>query len=437
MYELHITNKTGRVLFVTGHEGSDWVNVSRNGIAPNGSALVAKMTPPTQSASDHWGWIFFDMHSPQGKGLQAYVAAGTSRGVFDYCVQYGDGGKNRTGGTIAGTTARVSGNKVTLTIEHVFDPWMSRIDASRPLHRITIPGSHDSATYKLLYPSKTQNVAIPEQLYMGVRHFDIRLDSGTKDLHVVHGGLQGSGNTEYGLADVVKMLRDFLFGANGLPSSQETVILQLKVDRNADAGIHGKVTQILEDAFADDLSRLHTDPIKQASVPGIGRLRGKLVLLRRYENPNEDSAGSGTSIKYFAAEKSWQDWQANSAGRTWLQVFNGAHFEWPDGGADPKGFRNRHGLPFAIQDDYRAAPAAKTLLMQQFLEAAGKGILPEAWYLNFTSTADPGKSAEYVNPQLRTWLSKHVQRGNRQGYGTILMDFVDLPTVQAVIAANF
>jgi len=437
MYELHIANKTGRPLFVTGHEGTDWVNVSKNAIAPGGSVMVAKMKPPTQGASDHWGWIFLDLHSPRGKGLQAYMAAGTSRGVFDYCVQYGDGGNNRTGGTIAGTSARTSGDKVILTVEHVFDPWMSRIDAQRPLHRITIPGSHDSATHKLLYPSKTQNATIPEQLYMGVRHFDIRLDSNTNDLHVVHGGLQGSGNTEYGLADVVKILRDFLFGANGLPSTQETVILQLKVDRNKDAGIHAQVTQILRDAFKKDLSKLHTDPIVQGVVPGIGQLRGKLVLLRRYETPQEDAQGSGTSIKYFALEKSWDDWQANAAGRRWIDVFNGAHFEWPDGGADPRGLRNRHGLPFAIQDDYRADPAAKTLLVQQFLEAAGKGTLPEAWYLNFTSTADPGKSAEQINPQVRTWLGKYAKGSNRQGYGTILMDFVDLPTVQAVIAANF
>jgi len=437
MIELHISNKTGRTLFVTGHKGSDWTNISSNGIAPNGSALVAKMTDPTQGASDHWGWIFFDLHSPKGRGLQAYVAAGTSRGVFDCCVQYGDGGNNRAGDTIVGTTARTNGNKVTLTIEHVFDPWMSRIDAARPLHRITIPGTHDSATHKLLYPSKTQNATLEEQLYMGVRHFDIRLDAGTSDLHVVHGGLQGSGNTEYGLADVVAILRDFLFGKNGLPSTEETLVLQLKVDRGTDSGVHAKVTKILQAAFKDDLSKLHTAPIKQAIVPGIGQLRGKLVLLRRYEVPNQDAAGSGTSIKYFAAEKSWADWQANPRGRTWPAVFQAAHFEWPDSGADPKGLRNRHGLPFAIQDDYGAAPPAKTLLVQQFLEAAGKGILPEAWYLNFTSTADPGKSAEYVNPQLRAWLGKHVQSGNRQGYGTILMDFVDLPTVQAVIAANF
>jgi hypothetical protein len=437
MYELHITNKTGRTLFITGHEGSDWTNVSKNGIAPNGSALVAQMTPPTQGASDHWGWIFFDLHSPRGKGLQAYMAAGTSRGVFDYCVQYGDGGNNRTGGTIAGTTARTSGNKVILTIEHVFDPWMSRIDPARPLHRITIPGSHDSATHELLYPSKTHNAVLAEQLYMGVRHFDIRLDSNTKNLRVVHGGTQGSGNTSYGLADVVAVLRDFLFGKNGLPSTQETVVLQLKVDRNTDAGIHGQVTKILKNAFKDDPTRLHTDPIVQGFVPGIGKLRGKLVLLRRYETPQEDAQGSGTSIKYFALEKSWNDWQANPRGRRWIDVFNAAHFEWPDGGADPKGLRNRHGLPFVIQDDYRAAPAAKTPLVLQFLEAAGKGTLPEAWYLNFASTADPGKSAEQINPQIRNWLASHAQPGNQHGYGTILMDFVDLPTAQAVIAANF
>ncbi|MDE1148326.1 MAG: phosphatidylinositol-specific phospholipase C domain-containing protein [Azospirillaceae bacterium] len=313
--------------------------------------------------------------------------------------------------------------------------WMSQLAADRMLHQITIPGTHDSATHELNYPSKTQNATVPEQLDMGVRYFDLRMDGSTNGLRIIHGGTWGSGNTSYYLGDIAKMFHDFLVKP---ASSQETLIVQLKYDRWELSNYHAGVLDILRTAFGAEQSRLYLSPIRaDNTIPTLAGLRGKLVVLRRYEiDTNEEVADACTPVKMFAKGSLYNAWSANPDNHTWASVFEGAKFEWPDTGANLNDYRNRHGLSFVIQDAYTDDPADKVKKVLAFIEAAGKSAGPDSWYLNFSSTKDPGASAEIINPQLTQKLDgspKHPVHG----YGTILMDFVTPSFVNSVIAANF
>ncbi|XXF81179.1 phosphatidylinositol-specific phospholipase C domain-containing protein [Myxococcaceae bacterium GXIMD 01537] len=313
--------------------------------------------------------------------------------------------------------------------------WMSKLPADRMLHQITIPGTHDSATHELYYPSKTQNATVPEQLKMGVRYFDIRLDGSTSGLRVVHGGAWGSGNTSYYLGDIAKMFHDFLVDP---ASSQETLVVQLKYDRWDLTNYHSGVLKILRTAFGAEQNRLFLKPIRaDNTIPTLADLRGKLVVLRRYNiDSNEEAADACTPVKMFANGSDYNAWNANPAGHTWQSVFETLKFEWPDKGSNPSDYRNRHGLSFVIQDAYTDAPADKATKVLAFIEASGRSTGPDSWFLNFASTEDPGKSAESINPALTQKLGA-LPKHPTHGYGTILMDFVTDSLVNSVIAANF
>ena len=48
---------------------------------------------------------------------------------------------------------------------------------------------------------------------MGVRYFDIRVDTGTSDLRIVHGSVPGQlGDTSLYFSDVAQVFGDFLGG---------------------------------------------------------------------------------------------------------------------------------------------------------------------------------------------------------------------------------
>ncbi|MDO4364395.1 MAG: phosphatidylinositol diacylglycerol-lyase, partial [Clostridia bacterium] len=64
-------------------------------------------------------------------------------------------------------TTAVSGNN-----------WMSGIKDDTAISDISMPGTHDSGTQNVDLPiwSKTQSLSISEQLNIGVRYFDLRLE---------------------------------------------------------------------------------------------------------------------------------------------------------------------------------------------------------------------------------------------------------------------
>ena len=68
------------------------------------------------------------------------------------------------------------------------DPWMSKVNDSKLITEMSIPGTHDSgATHSFFdVAGKCQDLSIKSQLKIGVRFFDIRLQQVNNKLNVVH-----------------------------------------------------------------------------------------------------------------------------------------------------------------------------------------------------------------------------------------------------------
>ena len=165
--------------------------------------------------------------------------------------------------------------------------WMAALDDDLPLNRITIPGTHDSATQyvQLAFFSKCQAKDIAGQLEAGYRYLDIRL--GVDEHNGIFKLMYGFTNCKTGpmpwndalyLDWVLEDCYEFLAKHPG-----ETVIFAVKQE-HGDA-IVAEFQQMLDAYIRENPEYwLLTD-----AIPTLGEARGKLVLMRRYA----DEAGLG------------------------------------------------------------------------------------------------------------------------------------------------
>ena len=164
--------------------------------------------------------------------------------------------------------------------------WMAQLPDERLLSEIVLPGTHDAGTQhvQLAFFSKCQAMSIAEQLEAGFRYLDIRLGVEEKDhvFQLMHGFTKcktGAFSSQpLWLSSVLADCYDFL---DAHPT--ETVIFAVKQEHGEES-----VTEFENLLYANiqDYERcwLFSD-----TVPTLGEARGKLVLLRRYE----DAVGLG------------------------------------------------------------------------------------------------------------------------------------------------
>ena len=88
--------------------------------------------------------------------------------------------------------------------------WMSALADQREINTLAIPGTHDSgATHSIADLSgKCQSLSIDEQLELGVRFFDIRLQMKNNKLVVVHSFVDQATDFDDVLDDMKKFLDD-------------------------------------------------------------------------------------------------------------------------------------------------------------------------------------------------------------------------------------
>lgn len=392
---------------------------------------------PLFSSGESRKWISIKTGFAKSPDLQVYLYQ-SGGNLRDYAVQIYDGSKSLKSETLPGTEVHLEENSLHIVIDYAFEPWMKLLPATKRLDQLTLPGTHDSATWAMNAPSRCHSLTLEEQLYLGIRYFDIRVSTGSTKLQVVH----ASGATSYTLFRVATIFRDFLSGASGPDGTEETVVMQLKVDDGDDNDETGKrLIRRLKSSFSGTkIKHLHLEPLGlNGNVKTLGDLRGKLVLMRRFEHAEDDQ--SGTPVKYFVTKDVYQNWRARPSGTTWPQAFDASpdRFEWCDPGAGEIDYRNRHGLSFRIQDNYTAVKETKWTIVKNLLNDTVAGKLPDAWYLNFTSAAGNGPEtvANYVNPGVATWLLEAAKRSGLPRYGTILMDFPTLMMIRMLIQKNF
>lgn len=158
--------------------------------------------------------------------------------------------------------------------------WMAGLDDSLFLNEINLPGTHDSATQfvHMGFFGKCQTKTIGEQLSAGFRYLDIRLAVDGARLKLMHGfvdcqtGAMPWDATLY--LDAV--LSDCYAFLQAHPT--ETVVFAIKKEHGSDSVAD---FQRLLDAYLAEQPEywLLTD-----RMPTLGQARGKLVLLRRYDD---------------------------------------------------------------------------------------------------------------------------------------------------------
>ena len=325
--------------------------------------------------------------------------------------------------------------------------WMSLVDGERKLTELTIPGTHDTCTYRLnsgilnstsddpgetahlLLPylsealgsllgalggfllglgiraitldvikniTLTQDLDVAAQLERGIRFLDIRLNVGSNDqLRVYHGDVP----LVLAFKDVLQTCYDFL---NRNPS--ETIIMS----------INHEVSSAPDETFDRALNALIGEKpdywYTGVQVPALEAVRKKIILFRRYRLSSAIDGGKlGIDASY------WED-----NGR--FQHTNGDH------------------VAFDIQDRYKNYHLAVVSdkfydYVRPWLDRAQKDASANTLFLNFTSGTEglyPRSIANGawtprfrgVNGLLSDWL---VARKENRRLGIIPMDFPESP----------
>lgn len=282
--------------------------------------------------------------------------------------------------------------------------WMAALDDATPLNQIILPGTHDSATkyVQLAFFSKCQALDIAGQLDAGFRYLDIRLgadDSG--GFKLMHGFTNCKSGLFSGPLSLEGVLQPCYAFLDAHPT--ETVIFAVKQE-------HG------DESAADFETQLDACVQKSAdhwlltdSIPTLGQARGKLVLMRRYDD--EAGLGAAAGIPLL-----WE----NQNGHDDVSLSTAAH----DNGS----------YTLYVQDRYEYGAEDKWQAFTAGIGAGGKGESDLA--IHFLSTKG---TAAYGHPYFyATKLDPRLLALDRDALsGWIIVDFGSPALAQQIYGANF
>lgn len=272
--------------------------------------------------------------------------------------------------------------------------WMKDLDGDKLISEFSIPGSHDSGAIRkggIYNLGHDQNLFINRQLKVGVRFFDLRLGLKDDELMIYHGFL----NEKVYFKDILKDFRYFLE-----ENPTETILMCIKKEHGDDIG--ESLHQVL-----DGLGNLL---YKNNTIPKLNDVRGKIVLVRRFEDNQEyginlyDGFQDSTTFDingdysihvqdyYYLEDKSYLDTK-------WNEIKNCLI--------------------------YSTTSSANTLVIN-FTSA----YIP---IIKGTPTPLIKVVSDYIHPLIKEYLSNN-SKGN---YGIVLFDYVDEELSSIIYNSNF
>lgn len=287
--------------------------------------------------------------------------------------------------------------------------WMADIDDNKEVLALNIVGTHDCVTQYVQLPhlSRCQDRSIKEQLDIGIRALDIRVQSRGKRLKMLH-GIAKAFNTpnrlsrQMDMADVLEQCYAFL---DENPS--EAIIFQFKNDSNKE----------MEKCF-DNLYNTYIVPDRERwhlgeNSPLLGGVRGKIILIRRCKKYESRSYPLGTGIDFSA-------WVEQDKAVPEPLILNTS-------GESP--------MTFTVQDRFKYKPEPRwSECILPFLD--GMKPFNGAYVINYISTAGglkgPYNNAEYINYR---FMEYKLKRGIY--YGMIYTDFPSPQLVHKILKTNF
>lgn len=286
------------------------------------------------------------------------------------------------------------------------DNWMNELPGGIEISEIDIPGTHDTCSFYGGDFVECQLMGLKEQLEAGIRFVDIRCKHKEDKFAIFHGNISQKQNFE---EDVRNVCQEFL---KLHPS--ECIIMSIKQE-----GKDAKCTRIFEETLDSYLNGHQIYWYLENRVPTLGEVRGKIVLLRRYE-PSARLLGIDIS-----------PWEDNTT--FWDKPGSAIDFYVQD---NWKVFSNRDEKWDAIKNalNYANKRKSKEEIVLNF--ASGVGTLCEKRNaLQELIPPTPHDVAEYVNKKLKDSLKKSISNLDR-GYGIIIMDFPPVDLIQDIINLN-
>ncbi|MBR0136164.1 MAG: hypothetical protein IJM18_08180 [Clostridia bacterium] len=283
--------------------------------------------------------------------------------------------------------------------------WMMRLPDDRPLSEVVIPGTHDSATQyvQLGYFSKCQDFSIAQQLEKGYRYLDIRLGVDGDRLKLMHGFTACTeGGWPWSRSLYLDGVLDDCIGfLKAHPS--EIVLFAVKQEHGSES--------------VSDFQRLlctyiEKDPdmwLLTDGIPTVGEARGKIVLLRRYND--EAVLGLPAGVPHiWIKQKGYDDVSLDT-----VAADNGTYILW-------------------AQDRYEYGAEDKWTAFVNGMKKAETG--PDSAALNYLSTkgtstyGHPYKYAKILNKRLMETDMSELR-------GWIIVDYASAAIAEHIYGANF
>ena len=189
--------------------------------------------------------------------------------------------------------------KIALTpINKNYDPiaWMKNIDDSVLINDLSIPGTHDSGAMHSIFDvaGKCQEMNIQNQLNIGVRFLDIRLQLVKDELQVVHSFVK----QDLDFVSVLEDLNEFITSYNS-----EFLIVSIKKDNDS-----VKSTVDFSDKVLEELGKYQN--IVLDTLPStVKEARGKIYILNRFTSENIG----------IMASSNWKDSTSFELGNLYVQ----------------------------------------------------------------------------------------------------------------------
>lgn len=283
--------------------------------------------------------------------------------------------------------------------------WMAQLPDEKLLSELVIPGTHDSATQyvQLGFFSKCQALGIAQQLEAGFRYLDIRLDAEPEqgNFLLTHGFAKCRTGAFSGNLMLDRVLDDCYRFLSAHPT--ETVIFAVKQE-------HGDESVSEFETLLDAMIReneqywLLTD-----TVPTLGQARGKLVLLRRYED--EAGLGARSGIPFLWANQNGSE----DVSRNASPELNGDY-------------------TLSVQDRYEYGAEDKWSAFEAGMSAAREARAEGDIAVHFLSTKG---TAAYGHPwKYAKTLNDKLLRANLALDGWVIVDFASAPLAERIYSAN-
>lgn len=288
--------------------------------------------------------------------------------------------------------------------------WMQNIDDNANPFAINLVGTHDCATQFVQYShiTKCQDLSITEQLNIGVRALDIRVQTLGDRLGLVHGIAKCYVSDEQNakqmdMADVLKQCYSFL---DENPS--EAIILMFKNDSGKE------MERCFNNLFYSYIKGNEDRWYLQNKIPSMAQARGKIVLIRRcrMDMNNKDFTQHNTGIDFSR----------------WVEQDKAV----PDAlMLDTMSIDN---AKFIIQDRFKYKPEPRwSECIKPFLDARNK--FDGEYIICYLSTAGgvqgPKANSRFINPR---FVAYPLER--ERYYGIIFTDFPTADICKKVIKTN-